>query len=388
MERYRVTRTIYTNPSAGVEVYEATEIPPPNTPVVIKKITSGDIGTLNGVLDEAFTQHSLTHSAICRILQVGLTNGGVFIVLEKLQSDLAKFIKDRASSQMKFTEEEVWSFLRQLVEVLAYAQEKVRLRQGVSHRDVKPQNILVDGSGGYKLCDFGNAKTVRLAEDEGHTFLGTPLYLSPQLREEMINKMQTLQDRRVRYSPYKSDVYSLGLTTLYMCNRAPPTSLTILENVQDKTYQVLNAISYSNELKLIVWWMLQVNEHERPDFLELQKFLNPVPEPETVSLPVVSSVAAGGNKEVRPENPQPRRVIEVTSQSNLHAAAGPMQPAGRGVQAPLRPSAAPTIASHCFYCRQAIVSAYFRTPCGEFFCSEPCKRTHVSVCQNCRQRRR
>lgn len=123
-----MSRTIYTNPTAGVEVYEATEIPPPNTPVVIKRIISENLATLNGVLEEAFTQHSLNHPSICRIIQVGLVRSGVFIVLEKLQSDLAQFIKDRAISQVKFTEEEVWSFIRQLVEVLAFAQEKVRDR--------------------------------------------------------------------------------------------------------------------------------------------------------------------------------------------------------------------------------------------------------------------
>lgn len=128
MEKYRMVRTIYTNPAAGVEVIEATEVAPPNSLVVIKKITSTDLFILNNVLEEAFTQHGLSHPSICKIIQVGLMQSGVFIVLEKLQSDLAKFIKDRAAAQTRFTEEEVWQFLKQMVEVLAFAQEKVSCR--------------------------------------------------------------------------------------------------------------------------------------------------------------------------------------------------------------------------------------------------------------------
>lgn len=263
----------------------------------------------------------------------------------------------------------------------------------MSHRDVKPQNILVDGNGGYKLCDFGNAKTLKPSEDENHTFLGTPLYLSPQLRQEMINKMQTLLDRRVRYSPYKSDVYSLGLTVLYMCKLAPPLDLAVLQNLQENTHHILGAIRYSDELKTVIYWMLQVSEHNRPDFQELQTYLNPPPTPLT-SLPATSAVMSEadvpsplasenmeGVKEVKVE--EPKRRIEVTNESNMRAG---MRPASRVLQAPQRPAPVTlTIPSNCYYCQHDIVTAYFRTPCGEFTCSENCKRTHVTMCTRCKQ---
>ena len=254
----------------------------------------------------------------------------------------------------------------------------------MSHRDVKPQNILVDGNGGYKLCDFGNAKTLKPSEDDLHSFLGTPLYLSPQLREEMINKMQTLLDRRVRYSPYKSDVYSLGLTILYMCKLAPPLDLAVLHQLQETTHHMLELIPYSYELKSIIYWMLQVSEHTRPDFQELQNYLNPRPAIAS-SLPVASTPAIEEEeKKALKEEPR-RRQIEVTKESNMQSG---MRPVGKVLQAAQRPAVTPTIASNCCYCHHDIVSAYFRTPCGEFTCSEACKRPHVTMCVRCKQVRR
>ncbi len=257
----------------------------------------------------------------------------------------------------------------------------------MSHRDVKPQNILVDGNGGYKLCDFGNAKTLKPSEDEGHTFTGTPLYLSPQLREEMLNKMQTLLDRRVRYTPYKSDVYSLGLTALYMCKLAPPLDLAMLPNLQEKTHQILQNIPYSNDLKSAIYWMLQVQEHDRPDFQDLQAHFNPPPPPAiAASLPAASTpVIQEEEKKVMVEEPK-KRQIEVTSRSNMQAG---MRQAGKVLPASQRPAVTPpTIPSTCFYCHHDIVSAYFKSPCGEYTCSEACKRPHMTTCVRCKQVRR
>ena len=259
----------------------------------------------------------------------------------------------------------------------------------MSHRDVKPQNILVDGNGGYKLCDFGNAKTLKPSEDDLHSFLGTPLYLSPQLREEMINKMQTLLDRRVRYSPYKSDVYSLGLTVLYMCKLSFPLDLAIFPILQETAHQLLESIPYSYELKSIIYWMLQVSEHTRPDFQELQNYLNPPPAPmtflpstsapaNTADLPSTSEPAKEEEeKKALIEEPR-RRQIEETKDTG-------MRPVNRMLQAPQRPAVIHTIASNCCYCHHDIVAAYFRTFCGEYTCSEACKGVHVIMCVRCKQ---
>ncbi len=90
---------------------------------------------------------------------------------------------------------------------LAHAHER-----GIIHRDVKPQNILIDEYGGSKLTDFGIARAL----DADHStstssYLGTAAYSSPeQLRGEKITP--------------KSDVYSLGMTLYHAAVGEPPFS--------------------------------------------------------------------------------------------------------------------------------------------------------------------
>jgi serine/threonine-protein kinase len=97
----------------------------------------------------------------------------------------------------------VCDFIRQAADGLHAAHEC-----GIVHRDVKPQNLLIDQAGNVKLIDFGLSHLGAESTDEefslamifGHDRVGTPHYMSP---EQYLDSNHV--DRR-------TDVYSLGCT--------------------------------------------------------------------------------------------------------------------------------------------------------------------------------
>jgi serine/threonine protein kinase len=105
--------------------------------------------------------------------------------------------------------------IRDAAKALAHAHE-----QGVIHRDIKPDNLLLDRKGGVHLIDFGVA---RFFEDQAVTYtgqlVGTPLYMSP----EQVTGRGAIDAR--------TDVYSLGLVLYELLALRPPIEATNRENL-------------------------------------------------------------------------------------------------------------------------------------------------------------
>ncbi len=193
----------------------------------------------------------------------------LYIIMELSNSDWDKEIKSRYKLNNFYKENELISLIKQTTESLAFLQGN-----GISHRDIKPQNILVFPNQLVKIADFGEAKEIRLSKKQMGTLRGTELYMSPVL----FSALRMNSSNNVEHNAYKSDVFSLGYCILY----AATLSFQILYDIRNVTNQknILNILKrylmkrYSMKLIELVARMIDVSEVMRFDFIELNEYLN------------------------------------------------------------------------------------------------------------------
>ena len=158
-------------------------------------------------LREAETAAQLSHPNIVPIYSVDEAEGIVFFVMAYISGDnLAKRLHDRGVLPV----EETRRIIRDVADALAYAHER-----GVVHRDIKPDNILLDEEHARPMVtDFGIARAVSDGGDSRLTAtgmaIGTPAYMSPE---------QAAGDRDI---DGRSDLYSLGILGYQMLVGEPP----------------------------------------------------------------------------------------------------------------------------------------------------------------------
>ena len=144
----------------------------------------------------------IAHRFVCRMYDVGEEGFTHFITMEYVPGeDLKAFI--RRSGQI--TPSKAVSLAQQVCEGLAEAH-----RLGVVHRDLKPQNIMIDKQGNSRIMDFGIA---RFQEAEGLTgtgaIMGTPEYMSPEQAE-------------LKEVGPRTDIYALGVVLFEMVTGKVP----------------------------------------------------------------------------------------------------------------------------------------------------------------------
>ncbi|MBK8250569.1 MAG: protein kinase [Gemmatimonadetes bacterium] len=151
-------------------------------------------------LREAETAAQLGHPNIVPIFSVDEREGLVFFVMAFVDGEN---LAVRLHREGAMREEEVRKILVDTARALAYAHER-----GVVHRDIKPDNILIDRDGRVMVTDFGIARAITEGADARltatGTAIGTPAYMSPE---------QSMGEREV---DGRSDLYSLGIVGYQM----------------------------------------------------------------------------------------------------------------------------------------------------------------------------
>lgn len=235
-----------------------------NQPAAIKVIVAPSESDYATIEREYQAFIHITHSSVLRMIDCfwAQDSGQWLLVLatELCRQDLAKLIKERAKAGQYWSEAEAWALLKTLVSAFDYMQQ-----QGYAHRDIKAENIFLTTEGQVKVGDFGSSRFMAISHMQA-TLAGSPLYLSPLLKAAYLSRQTS-----ATHNVYKSDVYSLGVTMLYVLSLNPPMSLMDTRDLDQTVRTLLEPLYwYSPVIKQIVMWMTTADEGRRCDFAELQ----------------------------------------------------------------------------------------------------------------------
>jgi serine/threonine-protein kinase len=171
-------------------------------PVAIKRLHPGmlaDEEHAERFRREALLVARLSHPNLVRLLDRGEDPEGPYLVMELVEGEN---LKSRLRRDGALEPDEAARICGCVAEALGYAHG-----QGVVHRDIKAQNVLLTRDGEVKLADFGIARVIEAEDGEGLTrtdmLLGSADYLSPEQADG-------------RQVDHRADIYSLGVL-LYEC---------------------------------------------------------------------------------------------------------------------------------------------------------------------------
>ena len=144
---------------------------------------------------------ALDHENVLKIFDVGEADGKHYLVLELLKGkDLLRVLEEAEGGRLEV--DDALDYVRQAAAGLAAAH-----RKNLVHRDIKPQNLVLEPDGSVKIVDFGLAAEAEGAYAGGK--IGTPHYMSPE-------------QCRGEAAVTASDIYSLGITLFHLLVGHPP----------------------------------------------------------------------------------------------------------------------------------------------------------------------
>lgn len=241
---------------------------------------------------EALSATSLTHPHIVNIFDVGQEDELHYLVMEYIPG---RTLKEYIHANGAMTPEHAVSIMQQLVSAIAHAHHN-----GIIHRDIKPQNVLMNSEDDVKITDFGIAMALNsTVHTKTNSVLGTVHYLSPeQARGGMATK--------------RSDIYSLGIVFYELLTGKLPfsaeTAVAIaLKHLQEETPSVREQFpEIPQSVENVILKATAKDAHDRyasademyedlltvfsSDRVNEPKFMIPFDDDKTVAIPIVKDV--------------------------------------------------------------------------------------------------
>ncbi|MBO5744622.1 MAG: protein kinase [Clostridia bacterium] len=163
-------------------------------------------------INESKTLSLLEHPNIVKVYLVNTKSTPKYMVMEKIDGVNLKKYMDKKTPGFAMT----ISVVKQTLAALEHANSK-----GVTHRDIKPHNIMLKKDGTVVLTDFGIATLKGIEDDDKDRAIGTALYISPEQAQG-------------QKSDCRSDIYSLGMVMYEMITGKHPFSGDSAEAIATK----------------------------------------------------------------------------------------------------------------------------------------------------------
>ena len=217
------------------------------------EIVAADTNALERFKSEIKLARKIAHRNVVRTYDLGEISGIYYISMEYVEG---KSLKDLIRERGHLPASIVLPIAKQLCRALEVSHE-----EGVIHRDIKPQNMVVQSDGVLKVMDFGIARLATRPKGSGHTeagmVVGTPEYMAPE---------QLLGDEL----DARADLYSTG-AVLYECltGRVPITAdsaIVLISKVLEETPKSPREVQPDVPAALsdLVMSVLQKDREKRP----------------------------------------------------------------------------------------------------------------------------
>lgn len=206
--RYEILKVIHSSGMSNVYLVSDSNL---NKQWCLKEIRKSEAGRDQveyfSLLQEANIMKSLNHTSIPRITTIEQDGDSIFIIMDYVDG---MSVKSWLMRRGKISQDVVVSWMKQITQVVMYLHNR---KQPIFYRDMKPDNVMIQGDGNIKLLDFGISVVIKEPGQVIEKALGTDGYAAPEQR------------RRGNVCDLRSDIYAMGKTMYYMLTGINPSQI-------------------------------------------------------------------------------------------------------------------------------------------------------------------